>query len=133
MEITRDALLRIVKATRMSMALAETLQNLVVGKGRSTWADEIAGFLKDAVFMMSKEELPSGKSYDDSMTNRILTGDLDDADVTDWILWKNRIYDRVNPDGKAVQQPAPNIMKPEDMQKLYRKNGGYLSPEGEWK
>lgn len=30
-------------------------------------------------------------------------------------------------------QPAPTFITPEEMRKSVRKNGGYISPEGDWK
>ena len=41
--MNKDALLRVVKAARMSLKLAEDTKKLLVNEHQQTWADEIAG------------------------------------------------------------------------------------------
>lgn len=132
MDIQKGALLRVVKATRASIRLAENMNKLMVDKSWS-WADEIAGQLTDALFEISGEKLESGQDfYKDSATMMVLTGDMSDEGVTDWFIMKDKIRNRL--DGKAeVQMPKPNTMSPEKMKELYQQNGGYCSPEGDWK
>lgn len=133
MKISRDALMRVVKAARASIRLAETMNKLTVDGKSWTWADEIASQLADALFITSGEKLESGQDFfKDSTTMMVLTGDMSDEGVTNWFIMMDRIRKRL--DGKVeVQMPKPNIMRVEKMTELYQQNGGYCSPEGDWK
>ena len=133
MDIQRDALLCVVKAARASIRLAKNMNKLMVDGKCWSWADEIAGQLADALFEISGEKLESGQDFfKDSATMMVLTGDMSDEGVTDWFIMKDRIRNRL--DGKAeVHMPKPNVMSPEKVKELYQKNGGYCSPEGDWK
>lgn len=133
MEIKKDALLRVVKATRMSMRMAECMKGLLADENAWTTADMIAGFLKDALFCIAGEELTVGENFlENSMTMRLLTGDMDDESVTDWFIMMDNIRNRhLKPQGEEL--PKPQTMSKEDMRSLYQKNGGYMTPEGDWK
>lgn len=142
MEITRDALLRVVKSARLAMKTAETIQDLMMEKGRWTMADEIAGLLSDALFRMSGEELAAGKDFNkDSMTMRLLKGDMSDGAVADWFMMMSRIRDRISGElvadkmvvGESVTQPKPHTTTTGETYELYLRNGGYhYTPEGEF-
>lgn len=130
MEITRDALLRVVKATRMAMRLAENTQKLFVDKGTWTMADEIAGQLADALFRMNCDS--AERPFADSMTMRLLKGDLNDEAVTDWFLMMVRIDQRRHKQEEPVI-PQPQTMSKEEVRAMHEANGGYMTPEGDWK
>lgn len=132
MEISKDALLRVVKATRSSMKQAEIMQQLIPEKNVWTWSDHIAGFLQDALFDMSGEKLSTGQDFENSNTMRLLTGDMSDEAVADWLIMMDKIRRNHLPH-EEVQQPKPQIMDPKLVKDMYDKNGGYTSPEGEWK
>lgn len=154
MEINRDAMMRVVKAARAAMRMAENMRPLMVDQKGSTWADEIYGFLEDALFIMSGEVLKAGQGFDDSNTIRILQSDMDDRACADWFIMMDKIRRRVGEpeetaDGEigiqtgdrqetadrtavqqtavtqVVQQPTPRIMNAADFDRHYRKNGGY--------
>ena len=127
MEISRDALLRVVKGTRMSLRLAENMKALLINKKSGTWADEISGQLSDAVFTMIDEKLHVGQTFEDSMTMRILNGDMSDGAVTDWIMTMDRVRRRhLNPAPAEDEQPsAPHTISKERLNELYEQNGGY--------
>lgn len=123
MEITKDALLRIVKAARLSMSVAENMQRFLTGKGR-TWADEVEGELEDALFLLCKDHIPEGKDFSASQTMLLLNSDMSDSAVADWIVMMDKI---------RTKMPSPNLMSKEETKELYRKNGGYAyTPEGEF-
>lgn len=139
MEVSRDALMLIVKATRASMKQAEIMQELLPEKNICTWLDYIAGFLQDALFNLSGEELTVGQTFDESSTKRLLTGDMSDEAVADWLIMMDNIRRKHLPQ-EEVQQPAPHLFSREEMKDCVKKNGGYMqewverkSPEGEWK
>lgn len=128
MTIERNALLSVVKAARMALRLAEDTQKLFVDKAPWSVADEIAGQLADALFKFSHDK---AERFSDSTTMRLLKGDLNDGAVTDWFLMMYRIDERRNKQ-EEPEQPAPNVISKEELQDLYKNNGGYVSPEGDW-
>ena len=133
MEISREALLLVIKATRTAMRMAEDMQRMVLGKGETT-ADQIAGYLEDALLIISGEQQPDGKmmDLDNSETERLLTSDLlDDDSVAGWFFMMNSI--RKKHLAPKEELPKPQTMSKEDMRSLYQKNGGYMTPEGDWK
>lgn len=124
MEINREVLLRIVKATRASMRMAEDMRALLVRNNGSTCADEIYGHLVDAVFLISGEVLRPGQSFDDSNTVRILKSDMDDRSCADWFLMMDKIRKHIG-EPEEVWQPVPQTIDPEELAKLRKQNGGY--------
>lgn len=133
MEISREALLLVIKATRAAMRMAEDMQRMVLGKGETT-ADQIAGYLEDALLIISGEQQPDGKmmDLDNSETERLLTSDLlDDDSVAGWFFMMNSIREKHLAPKEGL--PKPQTMSKEDMRDLYQKNGGYMTPEGDWK
>ena len=132
MEIKTGALLRVVKATRMSVRMAKDLQALMVDKTR-TWADEVSGLLADALFEISGEELTPEKSFNESVAMMMLKSDMSDASVADGIMLKNRIQN-MHLKQDEVQQPKPQTISKEEFQRMYVQSGGYqYTPEGEFK
>lgn len=134
MEITRDALLRVIKAARTAMKMAEVVQKFAVCSGRWTLADEISGNLTDALFLMNREELTAKQDFErDSVIMEILRGDMSDGAIADYLIIKNRIYDKYGKDLETVSQPAPNLISKEELEKLHMQCGGYSpkTPEGE--
>ena len=123
MEISKDALLRVVKATRISMRISEDLRKLMVENTR-TWADEVTGQLTDALFELSGEKLPPEKNFDDSMIMLMLKGDMSDGSVADGIMLKNRIQEMLSRSDE-IQQPKPQTMNKEEVQRMYVQSGGY--------
>lgn len=122
MEINRDGMIRIVKSARMASKLAEAV-SILIGRRTDNLADNIFGYLADVIFDMLNEK---GKVNDfkDSMTMRLLTGDMSDEAVADFILIKARIERRVR-ENEGMEIPAPQIMPKESVDEMYRQNGGY--------
>lgn len=125
MEISRDALLRIVKATRQSMRFAEIIGSMLIDHHGWTLPDETAGNLKDALFDMLGESLAPGQQFKDSTTERLLTGDMSDEAVADFIIMKNRLSDRIG----TVEQPKPNTIDNPTFVLFHAMNGGYMCGE----
>jgi len=125
MEITRDALLRVVKAARVSMKVAETLNQLSLEKKSWTWADEIVGGLADALFMMAGETLtPKQDFFDDSQTIRLLKSDMSDGAVTDWFCMMERLNKRTART-EEIEQPKPHIFSAEEVERMSKQPGSY--------
>lgn len=127
MEIERDALLRIVRATRSCMKLVEAMEALLIDKNAWTVPDEIAGDLKDALFILSGEKLSEKESFDDSRTMKLLKSDMDDGTVADWFLMMDRLNKRIE-----TVQPKPQTISKEELQQMHQQNNGGYTPEGEF-
>lgn len=132
MEIKEVAILRVVKAARMSMRMAKDMQVLMVDKAR-TLADEVSGLLADALFEISGEELSPEKSFEQSTVMMMLKSDMSDSSVADGIMLKNRIHNMISKMDE-VKQPKPQIISKEAGQRMYVQSGGYqYTPEGEFR
>lgn len=129
MEIKRDALLQVVKATRAALRMAEGMRSVLADPRNETCADRIAWHLTEALFLMSDETLTAGQDFGkDSNTMRILKSDMDDGACVDWFIMMDKIRKHVSePEKKPeeVRQPAPQIRNPAEVEKLRRENGGY--------
>lgn len=128
MEISKDALLRIVKATRASIRLAGETRKLYGVNGSWTVLDEIAALMCDALQMISGEVLTEKEDFiRDSVVMKLLNGKLaSDEEVAELLA-----------DMAEVRIPAPVVTSLEETEKMYRENGGYKNPltetpEGEW-
>ena len=118
------------------MRLADGISEVLTRNG-FTVVDDVVGFLQDALYTISNEKERNGEkaedNFDDSMTMRLLKSDMDDKSVTDWFFMMESINTKINAiKPQDIQLPPPQIMSKEDMSELYKKNGGYMSPEGEW-
>ena len=125
MEMTRDALLRIVKAARIAEKHSENVRLMLFGSDRGwTVADEISGALSDALFILSGERLTAKQDFNrDSETMKLLHHKrMSDGEVADAFV---RMAE------KNCMIPAPNTFEKHEMQKLYLNNGGYMAPDGD--
>lgn len=132
MEISRDALLRVVKSARLAYRMAGDIQKLMTEKAW-TVADSIFGELADAIYDMLNEK-GTVNEFQNSTTYRLLTGDLSDEAVTDFIIMKSKLEQRIfGMKNEDTVLPKPQIMSKEQWTELHKKNGGYKStPEGEF-
>lgn len=131
MKIGRDALVRVIRAARKSMKMANTMQALMAEKNTETVADVIFGDLADALFEISGETLVN-KTFDESTVMRMLNGDMDDGAVADGMIMISKIEERLRGNKEEVVQPKPCTFSHEEMLDDYKLNGGYMTPEGEW-
>lgn len=127
MEISRDTVLWVVKAARMSVKLAEDFRPLLADPVSTTVPDMIADFLKDALSNMAGERLTMYQDFDeDSMIPKLLRSDKHDGDIADIII----AMDKGN---SHPEMPKPNLVSRDEFFKLLNKYGGYkATPEGEW-
>ena len=127
MELTKDALLQVVKATRMIMAVAESLKGILTTKSGWTLADEADGLLSDVLFKLCGETLRPWEDFEsDSATMKLLRSNKTDEEVTNAFLLLHRA-------NSHCHQPKPNTMDWNMFKDLYKTNGGYISPEGDLK
>ena len=72
--------------------------------------------------------------FKDSRTQKLLTGDMSDGDVTDWIVMMSNIRDKIKNSRESANIQKPQTMNKEELEIMYTQNGGYRNtPEGEWK
>lgn len=115
-----DVLLQIVKATRLSAKLADALQGVMPSSPKRTIADDIYGFLADALYAISGENAHDSDNFGMTIVSKLIMSDMSDGDVAKQIMKSS-----------AVQIPAPNLVTREETRKLYEQNGGYLHDESE--
>ena len=125
MEISRDALSRVIKAARMAHDMAETIREMTCGTCRNK-ADDISGILEDALFDMNGEKLGVKDDFSESKTYQWLFG---------CSVPEDRIageFIRMAEENKP-KQPKPNLINRDQFNAMLKRAGGYSTPEGEWK
>lgn len=132
--MNRDAVLRVVRASRRAMRLSKILEGLYVGKGDNL-ADEIFGDLSGALFNFIHEKLTPEQRFDtDSTTMRILTGDLNDEAAADAFIMFARIHEKLHAEPKEAEQPKPQTMTKEELETFFNQNRDHgYQPGGERK
>ena len=124
MEITRDALLRVVKAARAAIRLAEDMNKLLISQGSYSWADFIEGELADALCNFGGEKLEPNQDFiRDSQTMALLTDpELSDEEVTVAFIGMYR--------ANHPEQPKPHFINRDEMQKQADSGCGYMPLKG---
>ena len=124
MEITKDALVHVIKAERLAEKLSDFIQCMLSGDGRPwNMADEIASHLSDMIREMSGEDRDT--DFEESAVQILLRSSLDAEHVAEEIM---NIAEDDEP-----KQPKPNLITRDQFNAMVRKYGGYSTPEGEWK
>ena len=134
MEISKDAILRVVHAERLAKEVADGLRMLMSDQSSETKADVLVDNLRDAIFLMAEGNYEHCDDILSSDAMKILEANMSDLAVTEWMIENDRIRKRVSAP-EEVQQPKPQTMDPETVERCYKANGGYRydpTPEGEW-
>lgn len=129
MNISRDALLKIVRAARAAQKLADNIRHLTGNSPVENMADSIAGQLADALNMMNGEKLGVADDFRDSRTYTWLyRSAMTDEEVADEFI---RMAKENEP-----KMPKPNLISRVQFLDMVRQFGGYpdlnSTPEGEW-
>lgn len=129
MNISRDALLKIVRATRAAQKLADNIRHLTGNSPVDNMADSIDGQLADALNMMNGEKLGVADDFRDSRTYTCLyRSAMTDEEVADEFI---RMAKENEP-----KMPKPNLISRVQFLDMVRRFGGYpdlnSTPEGEW-
>lgn len=122
MEEIRDALLRMYRSARLARKLAKAMDDY------DTPYHEIYGDLADAIYYLIGEHI---EPFSESVTHCVLSSDILLEERAVSILYY--IFKQNHPGQETVEQPKPNTISKEGMQKMYATNGGYMTPEGDWK
>ena len=122
MEISRDALLRVIRAARDAKRLADILQNIMSMGCHDTIADRVYGDLADALQMMNRETLDKGTDFGDSRTYTwLFRSSMSDEEVAAEFM------------RMAGEPKKPALMSLEEFDALVQKLGSNAeTPEGEW-
>ena len=108
--MNEEMVLAIVKATRLTLRMAEDMQNLMASKTKDTVADQVAGYLGDVLFDLLGEDPETCENFEETETMKLLKSEMPDEDVAKEFM---------------VKQPKPNLDRP-DMRTSFAANGGYL-------
>lgn len=118
--LNNDVMVSLVKATRKSLTLAENTRLIMSGRKGWSVADEIAGFMTDALYAISGEQLEKDQDFwKHSKTMKLLLGELSDEKVAEVFLQMA--------EENKLKMPAPILMTKEEREALYG------TPEGEWR
>ena len=118
--LNNDVMVSLVKATRNSLTLAENIRLIMSGGKGWSVADEIAGFMTDALYAISGEQLEKDQDFwKHSKTMKLLLGELSDEKVAE-------VFMQMAEENK-LKMPAPILMTKEEREALYG------TPEGEWR
>lgn len=114
MILTHDALLGLVRATRLAMKLEEDTERLLTDKRCETVAGTIAGTLKDVLFEMSGEKLTAEQDFEkDSAVMRILKSSISDERATS-------VFETLGNGNR------PRLLSREEFIEMLHENGGYM-------
>ena len=132
MNEVRDALLRMVRAYRK---VGEILDVYVRIGLVSETLEDAQGEIAEAVYQLLGEHT---EEFRDSVTSSVLTAPIMSDErkakilYSEWAKKHTWINDMAKQPKQKAKQPKPNTIEPNEMRKLVRKNGGYMSPEGDW-
>ena len=123
MEISRDALMRVVSSTRAALRLAKAMNELLLDHAGTTWADEIAERLADSLYEFSGEKIENDQDFlNDSETMKLLMDpDLSDGEVTAAFVGMYR--------SNHPEQPKPNFINRDKMREQAKAGYGYMALE----
>lgn len=114
----RDALLRMVKTALFLKKMAGAYTALGLDDNPH---HEAFGDLCDAIYCLVGEHV---EEFDKSVTCLAINAPiLSDERRTELLLSEYR---------KNHSQPKPNTIEPDMMRKMTKKNGGFMTPEGDW-
>ena len=115
----KDVLLRMVSAARRAKHLDDEL--VKIGYSETPYADIYAD-ISDAIYKLIGEHC---ETFETSITHTMLTAPfMDDERRAASLAYT---YNENN------SIPKPDTIEPNEMKDMHNKNGGYMSPEGDWK
>lgn len=118
MDNIKSALLGMVNAATLAKKMDKGMVEL--GYSETPYATLYAD-ISDAIYQMIGEHTDR---FEDSVTYTMLTAPYLDNE--------RRAASLAYVYAKNFSQPKPDTMEPDAMKKLHEKNGGYVSPEGDW-
>ena len=126
MDGIRDALLRMVKTAMFLKKMAEAYTVLGLDDNPH---HEAFGDTCDAIYYLVGEDV---ENFATSVTYTAVTAPfLCNERRVQLLMSEYEKHHHVCPD-YVPNQPKPDTMNRKDTEKMYRKNGGYMAPEGDW-
>ena len=116
MSNVKDALLRMFRSAKTAKEYADKLHPY------ETPYDDIYGEIADAIYDLVGEKT---ENFQDSLTYTVLHAPILEERAASMLYYKYRQI--------QAGMPAPNTFTQEEMKAMHEKNGGYITPEGEWK
>jgi len=115
----RDALLRMVRAAMKAKKMQE--HYLKIGIDDQPWF-EIWGDILDGIYHLIGERTDP---FEESATYMVMHAPILSDERRAKMLYAE--YKKHSP-----EQPRPNILQPGKFADMYKKSGGYQTPEGDW-
>lgn len=125
MEGMKDAFLRMVRAARKIDKLGDAYLKADVDNGNVLM--DAYGDIADAIYCIVGEHT---EDFESSVTYTALTAPILTDERRALILLAE--YNKHHPEQPVVDMPKPNLISPESMRKMMERNGGYMTPEGDW-
>ena len=119
MKEIRDALLRMVRAGMKTKAMQE--KYLEIGMDDQPWFD-IWGDILDGIYFLIGEHT---QTFEESTTYIVMDAPILSEERRVKMLYYE--YEKNHP-----VQPKPHTYEVEELADMYRRNGGYMTPEGDW-
>ena len=110
MKVTKDALLRVIRATRRASRMAEMLQSEACPGGLNVM-DDISGDLQDSLMMMAGEE----GNYENTVVFRVLNSDTEPEDCAAVLL-----------NTFPAPQPKPVFFSEDAIRRMNEQPGAYI-------
>lgn len=120
MKIEREALVKLIRATRGSIELANIVNQFSTGKGNWSKADEVAGQLMETLVFLTDGIGRSEEKIFDQEERHEYIGRL----IADPLLGVNDIADMLT--NAYMASPSPKHVKRESFEDMWKCPGGYL-------
>lgn len=118
MQNIKHALLRMVRVARDMKELSDAFRKMGFNDGPMF---DAYGNAMDAIYSLIGESVTE---FESSLTYMCIVRDgLSDKECVEML------YDRFM---KNTEQPKPVTTERDEMRDLFKKNGGYMTPEGDW-
>lgn len=124
MTINRDSVLRLVRSAKELESLSDVLRPLTQHGNGFTSLDPIAGRIEDVLFEIAGDTNPN--DFYETKTFKLLHSNMSNEEIADAFV--EMAERKGNP-----EQPRPHTFSRQELMDDYKKNGGYMTPEGDWK
>lgn len=127
MDYMKDALLRMVKAARNTKKLLDAYQTVGLD---DNLLFETYGEIADAIYGLVGEQT---ETFEESVTCLTMSAPFLKDERRAEMLYAEYLRNReMEPYTGEEIAPKPNTIERDELKKMVKKNGGYMSPEGDW-
>ena len=118
MDEMKDVFLRLVKAGLETKKLQEAYANAGIDDNMLM---DVYGNILEAIYALLGEHT---EEFADSVTHIVMTAPILSDERRAKMLYAEF--------KKNNCQPSPNVIEPAEMRKMFKANGGFMTPEGDW-